>query len=88
MAVRDVNSGTLLVTMKFTGLSDALYYLTEAKLECSDCGRIFSGSSTITMMKRGDWWELMVPHNCETHPVQLENAPRETQPASTHNSVR
>lgn len=66
-SVKDVETGTLLVNMHFSGLSDAIYYMTAAKLVCSECGKVFGGSSTVTLMKRDSWWELMLPHNCEPH---------------------
>ena len=74
MNVKDVRTGRLLLCMRFSGLPAALDYLSGAKLVCSACGKQFSGSSTITMMNRGDSWELMLPHNCEPPPALTESA--------------
>ena len=54
MSVRDDRTGKLLLSMRFTGLPDALEYLSHAKLVCSSCGKQFGARSTITMMNRGD----------------------------------
>ena len=66
MTVKDDSTGKLLLSMRFTGLTDALNYLSRAQLVCSDCGKHFAARSTITMMNRGDSWELMLPHHCES----------------------
>ena len=68
MNVKDDRTGKLLLSMRFTGLADALAYLSQANLVCSTCGKQFGGRSTITMMNRGDSWELMLPHHCEPPP--------------------
>jgi len=65
MNVRDTRTGRLLVLERFTGVTHAMEFLSAANLVCSVCGRNFGGSSTITMMNRGEWWELMLPHQCE-----------------------
>ena len=68
MSVRDDRTGKLLLSMRFTGLPDALEYLSRSRLVCSACRKEFGGRSTITMMNRGDSWELMLPHHCEPLP--------------------
>jgi hypothetical protein len=65
MSVKDDSTGKLLLSMRFMGLADALKYLSHAQLVCSDCGKHFGARSTITMMNRGDSWEVMLPHHCE-----------------------
>ena len=65
MRVKDDRSGKLLLSMRFTGLADALDYLSNAQLFCEMCGKHFGARSTTTMMSRGDSWELMLPHHCE-----------------------
>lgn len=65
ISVRDDLTGKLLLSMRFTGLADALDYLSHAQLVCSKCGKHFGARSTITMMNREDSWELMLPHHCE-----------------------
>jgi|ERR1051325_3647021 hypothetical protein len=65
MSVRDDRTGKLLLSMRFTGLADAIEYLSGARLVCSFCEKHFGARSTITMMNRGDDWELMLPHQCE-----------------------
>lgn len=72
MSVKDDRTGQLLLSMRFTGLVDALDYLSRAQLVCSACGKQFGGRSTITMMNRGKWWELMLPHYCEPLPLPAE----------------
>ena len=67
MSVRD-RTGKLLLSMRFTGLADAVAYLSQAQLVCSTCGKQFGARSTITMMNRGASWELMLPHHCEPLP--------------------
>ena len=67
MSVRD-RTGKLLLSMRFTGLADAVAYLSQAQLVCSTCGKHFGARSTITMMNRGASWELMLPHHCEPLP--------------------
>lgn len=66
-------TGKLLLSMRFTGLADALEYLSHTDLVCSSCGKHFGARSTITMMNRGDSWELMLPHHCEPSPLPAEN---------------
>jgi hypothetical protein len=68
MSVKDDRTGKLLLSMRFTALTDALDYIARAKLVCSTCGKQFGARSTITMMNRGDSWELMLPHHCEPQP--------------------
>ena len=68
MSVKDERTGKLLLSMRFTGLADATDYLSRAQLVCSACGKQFGGRSTITMMNRGESWELMLPHHCESSP--------------------
>jgi hypothetical protein len=68
MSVKDDHTGKLLLSMRFTGLADATDYLSSAQLVCSACGKQFGGRSTITMMNRGESWELMLPHHCEPSP--------------------
>lgn len=65
MSVRDDRTGKLLLSMRFIGLEDAIEYLSDAQLVCSVCEKHFGSRSTITMMNRGDDWELMLPHQCE-----------------------
>src|SRR5215468_847972 len=65
MTVRDDRTGKLLLSMRFTGPADAIEYLSGAQLVCSVCEKHFGARSTITMMNRGDDWELMLPHQCE-----------------------
>ncbi len=72
MSVKDDRTGTLLLSMRFTGLADALAYLSRAQLVCSTCGKQFGGRSTITMMNRGASWEVMLPHHCEQSPPPAE----------------
>jgi hypothetical protein len=67
MSVRD-RTGKLLLSMRFTGLADAVAYLSQAQLVCSTCGKQFGARSTITMMNRGASWELMLPHHCDPLP--------------------
>ena len=64
-SVRDDRTGKLLLSMRFTGLEEAIAYLSGAQLVCSVCGKQFGSRSTITIMNRGDDWELMLPHHCE-----------------------
>lgn len=68
----DDRTGKLLLSMRFTGLPDALDYLSRAHLSCSTCGKQFGARSTITMMNRGDSWEWMLPHHCEPSPPPFE----------------
>ena len=72
MSVKDDRTGKLLVSMRFSGLADALDYLTHAQLCCSACGKHFGARSTITMMNRGSSWELMLPHHCALLPLPPE----------------
>jgi hypothetical protein len=81
MSVKDVRTGRLLLSMRFSGHASALEYLSKAKLICSACGKQFSGSSTVTLMNRGDSWELMLPHNCEPAPSPIRES-------STNESLR
>ena len=74
MSVKDERTGKLLLSMRFTALADATDYLSQAHLICSACGKYFGAHSTITMMKRGDSWELMLPHNCDPSPTPPEEA--------------
>jgi hypothetical protein len=75
MSVKDDGSGKLLLSMRFTGLADALDYLSHAQLVCSKCGKQFGARSTITMMNRGGAsWELMLPHHCEPSPPPAEDS--------------
>ena len=74
MNVKEFGTDKLLLSMRFSGLSAALYYLTEAKLICSACGKTFTGTSTVTLMNRGEWWELMMPHKCGPSPTSIEGA--------------
>lgn len=79
MNVRDTRTGRLLVSERFTGVTHAMEFLSVANLVCSVCGRNFGRSSTITMMNRGDWWELMLPHQCEpTAPIEQISDPAAT----------
>ena len=64
MNVTDASTGQLLLGMRFSGLPAALDYLSHASLVCSSCGKKFGSRSTVTMMNRGDTWELMFPHDC------------------------
>ena len=64
MNVVDAGSGKLLLGMRFSGLPAALDYLSQATLVCSTCGKKFNSRSTVTMMNRGDTWELMFPDAC------------------------
>lgn len=73
MCVKDDRSGKLLMSMRFTGLAEALEYLSRAQLSCSTCGTHFGARSTITMMNRSDSWELMLPHHCEPAPPRVED---------------
>lgn len=75
MSVMDDRNGKLLLSLRFTGLADALDYLSHAQLVCSACGKHFGARSTITMMNRGDSWELMLPHHCEPSPAPLKESP-------------
>ena len=68
MSVKDERTGKLLLSMRFAGFAEATDYLSVAQLVCSECGKQFSGRSTITLMNRGDSWELMLPHHCEPQP--------------------
>lgn len=72
MSVRDDRTGKLLVSMRFSGLAEALDYLSHADLACSVCGKHFGARSTVTMMNRGSSWELMLPHHCEQLPAPVE----------------
>jgi hypothetical protein len=72
MSVKDDHTGKLLLSMRFTGLADATDYLSSAQLVCSACGKQFGGRSTITMMNRGESWELMLPHHCEPSPPRAK----------------
>ena len=72
MSVRDERTGKLLVSMRFSGLPEALDYLAHAHLACSVCGKHFGARSTVTMMNRGSSWELMLPHHCEQLPATVE----------------
>jgi len=72
MNVKDARTGTLLVSMRFSEPDGAVDYLSTAELVCSCCGKRFSGKSTITVMNRGSWWELMLPHPCEPSPAPSE----------------
>jgi len=74
MRVKDDRSGKLLLSMRFTGLADALDYLSHAQLFCEMCGKHFGARSTTTMMSRGDSWELMLPHHCELSPPPTQEA--------------
>lgn len=74
MSVKDGRTGKLLLSMRFTGLADALEYLSRAQLTCATCGRHFGARSTLTMMNRGDSWELMLPHHCEPLPPPPEES--------------
>jgi hypothetical protein len=74
MRVKDDRSGKLLLSMRFTGLADALEYLSYAQLFCEMCGKHFGARSTTTMMSRGDSWELMLPHHCELSPPPRREA--------------
>ena len=74
MRVRDDRSGKLLLSMRFTGLAEALDYLSHAQLFCATCGRHFGVRSTTTMMSRGDSWELMLPHHCELSLLPTQEA--------------
>jgi len=72
MNVKDARTGTLLVSMRFSEPERAVDYLSSAELVCACCGKRFSGKSTITVMNRGNWWELMLPHHCEPSPARSE----------------
>jgi len=72
MSVRDDRTGKLLLSMRFTGLADATDYLSRAQLVCSACGKQFGARSTITMMNRGNSWELMLAHHCGPSPPPTE----------------
>lgn len=74
MNVKDTRTGTLLVSMRFSEVDQAVSYLAAADLICLCCGKRFNGKSTITVMNRGNWWELMLPHPCE--PTSSENHSR------------
>lgn len=74
MSVKDDRTGKLLLSMRFTEMADALDYLSHAQLICSICGKHFGARSTITMMNRGDSWELMLPHHCEPSPPPTEES--------------
>ena len=74
MRVKDDRSGKLLLSMRFTGLADALDYLSHAQLFCEMCRKHFGARSTTTMMSRGDSWELMLPHHCELSPPPTQEA--------------
>src|SRR5262245_59184550 len=76
MNVTDMKTGKLLYSMRFTGPADALDYMSGARLMCSACGRHFDRMSTVTMMFRGNSWELMLPHRCEPA-IRAENEIRE-----------
>lgn len=65
MNVREMGTGKLLVSMRFSEPERAVDYLSTAELVCSCCGKRFDRKSTITVMNRGDSWELMLPHPCE-----------------------
>ena len=69
MNVKDARTGTLLVSMRFSEPDGAVDYLSTAELVCSCCGKRFNGKSTITVMNRGSWWELMLPHPGEPSPA-------------------
>ncbi len=72
MSVKDERTGRLLLSIRFTGLTAALEYLSDANLVCSSCGKRFGARSTLTMMNRVDSWELMLPHHCEPLPSPIE----------------
>ena len=74
MSVKDDRTGRLLLSMRFSGLADATDYLSHADLVCSTCRKHFGARSTITMMKRGELWELMLPHHCEPSPPPTEES--------------
>ena len=74
MRVKDDRSGKLLLSMRFTGLADAIDYLLHAQLFCEMCGKHFGARSTTTMISRGDSWELMLPHHCELSPPPTQQA--------------
>jgi|GEM_PF-2961142 len=65
LSVKDIRTGQQLLSMRFSGHAEAVSYLSGAMLVCEACGKHFGASATITMIKRGDSWELIVPHNCE-----------------------
>jgi hypothetical protein len=79
MSVMDERTGKLLLTMRFAGLAEATDYLLLAQLVCSACGKHFGGRSTMTIMNRGDSWELMLPHHCEAPPPLPEDPPNKTE---------
>lgn len=74
MSVQDIRTGKLLLSERFAGLEHAMVYLSEATLVCSACGKQFNRQSTITMMNRGEWWELMLPHHCEPSIAAIDEA--------------
>jgi len=78
MSVRDSRTGNLLLSERFSGLEHAMGYLSEATLVCSACGKHFNKQSTITIMNRGEWWELMLPHHCEPSIAAIDEAICET----------
>jgi hypothetical protein len=71
-SVKDIRTGRLLLSLRFSGHAAAVDYLSGAKLVCADCGTQFGVSSTITLIKRGNSWELIVPHTCEPAAVAAE----------------
>ena len=72
MNVIDVSTGKLLLGLRFSGLPAALDYLSQASLVCSSCSKRFNSRSTVTMMNRGESWELMFPHDCAVPVTRLE----------------
>ena len=67
MNVIDIDSGKMILGMRFSGVPAALNYLSQANLACSSCGKHFNTRSAHTIMNRGNAWEIMFPHNCQPH---------------------
>ena len=74
MNAKNYRASKRLLSMRFSGLAAGLDYLSQAKLVCSSCGKRFGRRSTMTLMNRGDSWELMLPHDCVPSSPSIEES--------------